>query len=153
MCFDGVKRLCHIRGKLRKKVWINTGDIVLVGLREYQDSKADVILKYTPDEARKLMALNEIPNTTKINEEEGGDDVIFFEDDDGGVNASGSESDEEGYSRSGGIPVAKQHALAGMLPSSESEDDDEDDEEEGYQYQNYDKPNAPTKGGIDIDKI
>ena len=21
MCFDGVKRLCHIRGKLRKKVW------------------------------------------------------------------------------------------------------------------------------------
>ena len=23
MCFDGVKRLCHIRGKLRKKVWIN----------------------------------------------------------------------------------------------------------------------------------
>merc|ERR1719264_486908 len=23
MCFDGTKRLCHIRGKLRKKVWIN----------------------------------------------------------------------------------------------------------------------------------
>merc|ERR1712071_333087 len=23
MCFDGIKRLCHIRGKLRKKVWIN----------------------------------------------------------------------------------------------------------------------------------
>lgn len=23
MCFDGVKRLCHIRGKLRKKVQIN----------------------------------------------------------------------------------------------------------------------------------
>lgn len=21
MCFDGVKRLCHIRGKLRKKVY------------------------------------------------------------------------------------------------------------------------------------
>merc|ERR1719490_185508 len=21
MCFDGVKRLCHIRGKLRTKVW------------------------------------------------------------------------------------------------------------------------------------
>jgi translation initiation factor 1A len=30
MCFDGVKRLCHIRGKLRKKVWINQSDIVLV---------------------------------------------------------------------------------------------------------------------------
>jgi hypothetical protein len=27
-CFDGTKRLAHIRGKLRKKVWINSGDIV-----------------------------------------------------------------------------------------------------------------------------
>ena len=36
MCFDGVKRLCHIRGKLRKKVWINQSDIVLLGLRDYQ---------------------------------------------------------------------------------------------------------------------
>ena len=24
MCMDGVKRLCHIRGKMRKKVWVNT---------------------------------------------------------------------------------------------------------------------------------
>jgi len=23
MCFDGTKRLCHIRGKLRKKVWFS----------------------------------------------------------------------------------------------------------------------------------
>merc|ERR1719213_447000 len=45
MCFDGVERLCHIRGKLRKKVWIAQSDIVLVGLRDYQDAKADVILK------------------------------------------------------------------------------------------------------------
>merc|ERR1712203_485363 len=39
MCFDGVKRLCHIRGKLRKKVWINQSDIILVGLRDYQDAR------------------------------------------------------------------------------------------------------------------
>jgi translation initiation factor 1A len=31
LCFDGTKRLCHIRGKLRKKIWINQGDIVLIG--------------------------------------------------------------------------------------------------------------------------
>merc|ERR1719483_1539878 len=54
MCFDGVKRLCYIRGKLRKKVWINQSDIVLLGLRDYQDAKADVILKYSADEARNL---------------------------------------------------------------------------------------------------
>jgi len=38
-CFDGKSRLCHIRGKLRKKVWITPGDIILVGLRDYQDEK------------------------------------------------------------------------------------------------------------------
>eukprot|EP00128_Syssomonas_multiformis_P013110 Colp12_sorted_trinity150504_noHs@34445 len=83
-CFDGVKRLCHIRGKLRKKVWINQGDIVLVGLRDYQDEKADVILKYNSDEARHLKACGELPEYAKINEtdtfgEEGMEDDIAFD--------------------------------------------------------------------------
>merc|ERR1712126_304907 len=74
MCFDGVKRLCHIRGKLRKKVWIAQSDIVLVGLRDYQDAKADVILK----------SYGEFPESVKINEtvtfgDENMDDGIDFE--------------------------------------------------------------------------
>ena len=52
LCFDGSKRLAHIRGKLRKKVWINQGDIILLSLRDYQDEKGDVILKYSADEVR-----------------------------------------------------------------------------------------------------
>jgi len=85
MCFDGVKRLCHIRGKLRKKVWINQSDIILVGLRDYQDARADVILKYSADEARNLKSYGEFPETVKINEtvsfgEEGIDDDIEFDD-------------------------------------------------------------------------
>ncbi|XP_031548644.1 eukaryotic translation initiation factor 1A, X-chromosomal-like [Actinia tenebrosa] len=68
MCFDGMKRLCHIRGKLRKKVWINTGDIILLGLRDYQDTKADVILRYNTDEARNLKSYGELPETAKIND-------------------------------------------------------------------------------------
>lgn len=68
MCFDGEKRLAHIRGKLRKKVWINQGDIILLSLREYQDEKGDVILKYSADEARNLKAYGELPENAKINE-------------------------------------------------------------------------------------
>ncbi|KAL7009632.1 Translation initiation factor 1A [Cystobasidiomycetes sp. EMM_F5] len=68
MCFDGEKRLAHIRGKMRKKVWINQGDIILLSLREFQDDKADVIQKYTADEARNLKAYGELPETAKINE-------------------------------------------------------------------------------------
>ncbi|KAM3581603.1 Translation initiation factor 1A [Umbelopsis sp. WA50703] len=67
-CFDGTKRLAHIRGKMRKKVWINQGDIILLSLREYQDEKADVIQKYTADEARNLKTYGELPDTAKINE-------------------------------------------------------------------------------------
>jgi len=94
MCFDGVKRLCHIRGKLRKKVWINQSDIILVGLRDYQDAKADVILKYSADEARNLKSYGEFPETVKINEtvtfgEDGGDDEIEFDD----VDSSEEEND------------------------------------------------------------
>merc|ERR1712201_4937 len=81
MCFDGVKRLCHIRGKLRKKVWINASDIILVGLRDYQDNKADVILKYLPDEARNLKAYGELPDSVKINETE----IMDGDDSDDGV--------------------------------------------------------------------
>ena len=68
LCFDGEKRLAHIRGKLRKKVWINQGDIILLSLRDYQDEKGDVILKYSADEARSLKAYGELPENAKINE-------------------------------------------------------------------------------------
>lgn len=42
-------------------MWIGVGDIVLIGLRDFQDDKADIIMKYTPDEARQLKAYGEIP--------------------------------------------------------------------------------------------
>lgn len=93
-CFDGVRRLCHIRGKMRKRVWVNSGDIVLISLREFQDNKGDVIAKYTPDEARALKSYGELPANAKINEtdgfgeEEGGGGGIDFQD-------SGSESNSE----------------------------------------------------------
>jgi len=46
-------------------VWINAGDIILIGLRDYQDTKADVILKYNSDEARNLKAYGELPENGK----------------------------------------------------------------------------------------
>jgi translation initiation factor 1A len=77
MCFDNQKRLCHIRGKLRKKVWINTTDIILIGLRDFQDEKADVILKYTADEARQLKSRGEIPENGELTFSFGVEEIIF----------------------------------------------------------------------------
>ncbi|KAJ3111365.1 Translation initiation factor 1A [Nowakowskiella sp. JEL0407] len=79
-CCDGSKKLAHIRGAFRKKVWITAGDLVLLGLREFEDGKADIILKYTADEARMLKSYGELPENIKINEtdfvgEHGEDDI------------------------------------------------------------------------------
>lgn len=60
LCSDGTRRLCHIRGKFKKRVWISTGDIVLISLRDFEDGKADIIHKYTSDEANILKEQKEI---------------------------------------------------------------------------------------------
>ena len=90
-CFeDGQTRQCHIRGKMRKKVWVSAGDIVLVSMREFQDGKGDVILKYAADEARELKVLGQLPDSVVINdtadgeEEEGGVEFVEDDDDEGG---------------------------------------------------------------------
>ena len=81
-CMDGVKRMCTIRGSLKNRVWINNGDIVLVGLRDFGEDKGDVILKYYDEESKELKELGELPEHIKINEGEfdfDGDDGAFEE--------------------------------------------------------------------------
>lgn len=80
-CYDGVVRLGNIRGKLRKRVWINMSDIILCGLRDYQDDKVDIIHKYTPDEVRNLQTMGELPNDIAL--EKSHDYQVAFRDDDG----------------------------------------------------------------------
>ena len=80
MCFDGKPRLGNIRGNMRKRVWINQGDFILIGLREFEtkDEKCDIMHKYTIDDARALKAYGELPPESKINTDE-----HFNEDSDG----------------------------------------------------------------------
>lgn len=89
-CFDGNKRMGHIRGKLRKKVWMSQGDIILVSLREFQDEQCDVVHKYNSDEARTLKNIGELPENAKINETD-----TFGGDEDEEVNFEFGEDEEE----------------------------------------------------------
>jgi len=57
---NNTEKLCVIPGKFKKKVWINKDDIILVSIRSFQEEKCDVIYKYSPNEARKLIKLGEI---------------------------------------------------------------------------------------------
>lgn len=46
-CMDGVVRMGRIPGSMKKRTWIREGDIVIAVPWDFQDTKADVIWKYT----------------------------------------------------------------------------------------------------------
>lgn len=60
MCGDGADRIGVLRGSMRKRQWVRRGDIVLVGLRDFQDAKADVVHKYSSADVTRLASLKEI---------------------------------------------------------------------------------------------
>ena len=45
-CADGETRQCRIRGKLKRRMWIREGDIVLVAPWDFDNRKADIIWRY-----------------------------------------------------------------------------------------------------------
>lgn len=57
MCMDGIQRVCRIPGKLRKKIWINVKDVVLVGIWEFQRDRGDILYRYERDERKKLIEM------------------------------------------------------------------------------------------------
>jgi translation initiation factor 1A len=149
-CFDGKERLCNIRGKMRRKVWIGVGDVVLLGLRDFQDEKADVIQKYKPDEARRLKAQGHIPDNIQLDEgggnkeEESG--VIFRLAGDEEV-VGGEDGEPAPVDPLAVAPQQDYRALSDMDTTDseeeesdeEEEDSDDDDEDEYDGYQQKDK--------------
>ena len=63
-----------IRGKMRKRVFVNLGDIVLVTERDFDANKVDIIEKYQPSQMSYLNRYVELP---PINELSGGGDIHF----------------------------------------------------------------------------
>lgn len=54
-CQDGHERLCRIRGKMKRRVWVRIGDVVLVSPWDFQsDKRGDIIWRYTRAQAEWL---------------------------------------------------------------------------------------------------
>jgi len=91
-CYDGVTRLGHMRGEMRKKGRVAAGDAVLVEKRgDVRDERADVLRVCTAQEARSLKQYGELPEAARISNEtfenrttrgdDDGDDIgISFDD-------------------------------------------------------------------------
>ena len=54
-CQDGATRLCRIRGKMKKRIWIREGDAVLISPWDFEfESKGDVFWRYTKNQMEML---------------------------------------------------------------------------------------------------
>jgi translation initiation factor 1A len=50
-CFDGKERLCKVPGAKKRRLWVRSGDVVIVEPWEFGgDKKANIIYKYRPVE-------------------------------------------------------------------------------------------------------
>ena len=44
---DGITRMARIPGKMKKRIWIRAGDVVIIIPWDFQNEKADVVWRYT----------------------------------------------------------------------------------------------------------
>ncbi|MEM3852254.1 MAG: translation initiation factor eIF-1A [Methanomassiliicoccales archaeon] len=65
-CADGKARMGRIPGKIKKKMWIREGDLVIVKPWQFQEDKADILYRYTKTQSTYLSRKNLIPDTINI---------------------------------------------------------------------------------------
>lgn len=103
---DGKKHRGRIAGSIRRRQWICVGDVVLVGLRDYENnetSTVDIINKYTPEETKRLVKDRHIPVSLVPQEEQGRQQraVDFVAEGDGSEEESSEEGDSDDEEGSG----------------------------------------------------
>ncbi|MFW6282425.1 MAG: translation initiation factor eIF-1A [Minisyncoccales bacterium] len=53
-CLDGKSRICRVPGRLKRRLWLRPDNVVIIEPWELDDSKGDVLYKYTPTQAHFL---------------------------------------------------------------------------------------------------
>lgn len=66
ICEDGETRMGRIPGKLKKRMWIREGDLLIVEPWDFQDEKCEVKYRYTRTQVSYLKRKNNIPNSIDI---------------------------------------------------------------------------------------
>ncbi len=66
MCADGKSRMARIPGKIKRRMWIKEGDLVIIRPWEFQDEKADVIYRYTRTQAGYLSRNKKLPELLDV---------------------------------------------------------------------------------------
>ena len=68
-CFDGKTRICRVPGRLKRKLWVREGDILLIEPWEFDgDEKGDVIYKYKSNQVDILRRKGLLKNMEEFEE-------------------------------------------------------------------------------------
>ena len=68
-CLDGKNRICRIPGRLKRKLWVREGNILIVEPWEFGgDEKGDIIYKYTPTQVSFLHRKGYLKNLGEFEE-------------------------------------------------------------------------------------
>lgn len=66
MCADGKSRMGRIPGKIKKRMWIREGDLLILKPWEFQDDKADILYRYTKTQSSYLSRKKMLPQAIDI---------------------------------------------------------------------------------------
>ena len=66
MCEDGKSRMARIPGKMKRRMWIKPGDLVIVKPWDFQDDKADVVYRYVRTQSVNLSRRKKIPELLDV---------------------------------------------------------------------------------------
>lgn len=61
MCEDSASRMGRITGKMKKKMWIREGDLLIVRPWGFQEGKADILFRYSRTQSQYLSRRNLLP--------------------------------------------------------------------------------------------
>ena len=66
MCEDNVSRMGRITGKMKKKMWIREGDLLIVRPWGFQEGKADILFRYSRTQSQYLARRNLLPTSMNL---------------------------------------------------------------------------------------
>lgn len=66
MCEDGKSRMARIPGKMKRRMWIKPGDLMIIKPWDFQDDKADVVYRYVRTQSVNLSRRKKIPELLDV---------------------------------------------------------------------------------------
>jgi translation initiation factor 1A len=66
VCEDGSSRMGRITGKMKKKMWIREGDLLILRPWGFQEGKADILFRYSRTQAQYLARRNLLPPSVNL---------------------------------------------------------------------------------------